>query len=120
MSWSGLTVPRERQEDTGELEERKGCRRNSARGHPILLVHHKLGCLLRASQPGELRFFGKVSQPSHFHRMPLNLAGGGVVGVAGPLSVLFYLSCLGSLSLFHPLDDNSASLTRYDSLMESF
>ena len=57
-----------------------------------------------------------------FLNAPQPLPGGGVVGWQGPTSVLFFSLSLSwvSLSFSILLDDNSASLPRYDSLMEGF
>ena len=60
---------------------------------------------------------------SPFLNAPQPLPGGGSCGVAGPhLCPFFFFLSLSwvSLSFSILLDDNSASLPRYDSLMEGF
>ena len=114
MSWSGLIVPRK----AGEVLVR-GAGEILLVVTPILLPVH--------TQPRmsahDLCWPGTVSQLLSIPECPSTPARRGELwgGRAPPLSFFFSLSLSWvSLSFSILLDDNSASLPRYDSLMEGF
>lgn len=123
MSWSGLTVPRKAGKVLASWRK-EGVQEKFCSWSPLFYSQfiHKLGCLLMTSAGQELNFLREVSQLLSIPECPSTPGRRGELWVwQGPTSVLFYLSLSWvSLSLSILLDDNSASLPRYDSLMEGF